>query len=105
MERLPCVYILASGKFGTLYTGVTTDLIKRVWEHRNKFVPGFTAQYGVSQLVYYERHETMENAIHREKRIKEWRRAWKVKLILRHNPDWRDLWHEITQDGSRPAPG
>ena len=93
--RHPCVYILASQKNGTLYTGVTRDLVKRVWEHRNDVVEGFSSKYGVHSLVYFEQHGDMESAILREKRIKKWRRAWKIRLIEEANPDWLDLWETI----------
>ncbi|HYL81906.1 MAG TPA: GIY-YIG nuclease family protein [Candidatus Acidoferrum sp.] len=89
------MYILASRRNGTLYTGVTSDLIKRVWEHRNNMVEGFTKRYGVHSLVWYELHESMEAAIQREKRLKEWKRAWKLELIERANPDWQDRYQEI----------
>ena len=88
-------YILSSNKNGTLYTGVTTDLIKRVYEHKQEFVSGFTEKYGVNKLVYYEIFDDVINAITREKRIKKWDRAWKVKLIEQNNPEWRDLYQEI----------
>jgi putative endonuclease len=91
----PCVYILASGRNGTLYTGVTSDLVKRVWQHKSEFVDGFTKQYGVHMLVWYEMHETMESAIAREKAIKAWRRAWKLGLIEKSNPDWVDLYEKL----------
>jgi putative endonuclease len=81
MSKQPCVYILASDKNGTLYLGVTSDLIKRVWEHKNDVVPGFTNRYGVHELVWYELHDSMESAISREKAIKEWKRQWKLELI------------------------
>lgn len=93
--RQPCVYILASKKQGTLYTGVTSDLLKRVWEHRNDAVDGFTKRYGVHSLVYYELHGDMESAILREKQIKKWRRAWKIQMIEKDNPEWLDLWNSI----------
>jgi putative endonuclease len=96
MEKRPCVYILASQRNGTLYTGVTSDLIKRVWQHKNKVHEGFTAKYNVQMLVYYETHETMPAAITREKQIKKWNRQWKINLIEQENPQWRDLWDEIT---------
>jgi putative endonuclease len=99
--KQPAVYILASGKNGTLYTGVTSNLIKRVWEHRTHVVQGFTAQHGVEQLVWYELHETMESAIVREKRIKKWNRDWKRKMIEQRNPMWSDLWPEIVGLDSR----
>jgi putative endonuclease len=89
------VYILASKRHGTLYTGVTSDLRKRVWEHKNDLVAGFTRRYGVHVLVYYELHGSMVSAIRREKQIKNWPRAWKVQLIEQGNPDWRDLWAEL----------
>ena len=95
MLRQPCVYILAGGKNGTLYTGVTSNLAKRVWEHKHGVVEGFTRKYGVKLLVWYEMHETMDAAILREKQIKEWRRAWKIRRIERANPAWRDLYDEI----------
>ena len=93
--RQPCVYILASKKQGTLYTGVTSDLLKRVWEHRNDAVDRFTKRYGVHSLVYYELHGDMESAILREKQIKKWRRAWKIQMIEKDNPEWLDLWNSI----------
>ena len=95
MTKLPCVYILASRRNGTLYVGVTSDLIKRVWQHKNDLVEGFTKQYGVHVLVWYESHETMESAIKREKAIKKWNRKWKLKLIEQSNPQWRDLYEEL----------
>ena len=95
MERQPCVYLLASGRNGTLYAGVTSDLVARVWQHREHFVDGFSSRYGVTRLVWYEQHPTMESAIHREKRIKRWNRAWKIRLIDEANPSWRDLWPDI----------
>ncbi len=95
MSRQPAVYILASKQNGTLYTGVTSDLVKRVWEHRNNFVEGFTCRYGVHNLVWYELHECMMSAIQREKRLKEWKREWKVQLIEKTNPNWDDLYHSI----------
>lgn len=94
-EKQPCVYILASKRNGTLYTGVTSDVIKRVWEHKSDAVPGFTRRYGVHTLVYFEIHETMESAIVREKQIKKWNRAWKIQLIEQRNPEWSDLWHTL----------
>ena len=85
-EKLPCVYVLASKRNGTLYVGVTSDLVKRVWEHKDDLVAGFTSKYGVHLLVYYEMHEDMLGAITREKQIKKWNRSWKLKLIERDNP-------------------
>ena len=83
----PCVYVLASKKNGTLYVGVTSSLIKRVWRHKNDFVGGFIKQYGVHILVWYEMHENMESAIAREKALKNWKRKWKLRLIEEVNPD------------------
>ena len=91
MDKQPCVYLMASRKNGTLYVGVTSDLLKRVWEHRNNIVEGFTKRYGVHVLVWFEVHQTMESAIRREKSLKEWKRAWKLKLIEKVNPQWQDL--------------
>jgi putative endonuclease len=94
-NKRPCVYILASRRNGTLYVGVTSDLARRVSQHRSDVVEGFTRDYGVHALVFAEVHETMEDAIAREKRIKKWRRAWKLDLIEQHNPQWRDLYDEL----------
>ena len=95
MDKQPCVYILASRKNGTLYIGVTSNLIKRVWEHKNELVDGFSKNYGLHDLVWFEMHETMESAIAREKRLKEWKRKWKLELINRRNPYWRDLYGDL----------
>ena len=95
MEKQPAVYLLASQRNGTLYIGVTSNLVKRIWEHRNNAVEGFTKRYGVHTLVYYEQHTTMEAAITREKQLKKWNRAWKLRLVEERNPDWRDLSPEI----------
>ena len=95
MIKQPCVYILASGRNGTLYVGVTSDLVKRIWEHKSDLVPGFTRRYGVHRLVWFERHDVMESAIAREKAIKEWKRRWKVELIEQLNLEWRDLYPDI----------
>ncbi len=97
MEKQFYVYILANKRNGTLYLGVTSDLVKRVWQHKNGWVEGFTKKYGVKKLVYYEIHETAENAITREKQLKKWRRAWKLKLIEEQNSQWRDLYDDICQ--------
>jgi putative endonuclease len=91
----PCVYILASAKHGTLYVGVTSDLAQRIWQHKNDVVASFTSRYGIHVLVYVEFHATMIDAITREKQIKRWRRAWKIELIEKSNPEWRDLYDEI----------
>jgi putative endonuclease len=91
MDRDPCVYILASRRHGTLYTGVTSDLFRRLWQHRSGITKGFVGRYAVWRLVWFEMHGDMGSAITREKRIKEWQRAWKVRLIEDENPEWRDL--------------
>ena len=91
----PTTYILASKRQGTLYIGVTSDLAKRVWEHKNNVVDGFTSRYGVHDLVWYEVHDNMESAITREKRLKEWRRQWKIELIEKDNPAWLDLYDQV----------
>jgi len=95
VNKQPAVYILASKRNGTLYIGVTSDLVKRIWEHKNNMVEGFTKLYGVHQLVWYEVHESMESAIEREKRLKEWKRKWKLELIESSNPNWQDLFNTI----------
>lgn len=88
-------YILASKPYGTLYIGVTNNLIKRIYEHKNDFVEGFTKQYNVHDLVYFESFEGIEAAIEREKKLKKWNRVWKIKLIEKFNPDWKDLYSQI----------
>ena len=95
MGRQFYVYILASGRNGTLYTGMTSNLAQRIWQHRQSVIEGFTTKYGVKKLVYYEVHEDPENAITREKQIKKWRRAWKLDLIESRNPGWKDLYELI----------
>ncbi|MES2120306.1 MAG: GIY-YIG nuclease family protein [Pseudomonadota bacterium] len=85
------VYIMANRKIGTIYIGVTSDLVKRVWEHRNGVVSGFTKRYGCKILVWYETHDDLQQARQREFQIKEWKRAWKIRLIEENNPDWDDL--------------
>ena len=87
--------MLASQKNGTIYIGVTSDLPKRVWEHKNKVVEGFTEKYDVDKLVWFEQHENAESAITREKQMKEWKRDWKIKRIAEMNPDWDDLYDDI----------
>ncbi len=94
-EKQGFVYILASKKNGTLYIGVTSDLVKRVWEHKNDVAEGFTRRYGVKTLVYYEVSDSIESAIWREKQMKEWQRAWKIRLIEEENPEWNDLYFQI----------
>jgi putative endonuclease len=95
MDKQFYVYILSSKRNGTLYAGITSDLVKRVWEHKNKTVEGFTEKYGVDKLVYYEVHTDVENAIRREKQIKRWNRSWKLRLIEEKNPEWKDLFDGI----------
>ncbi|MES2984333.1 MAG: GIY-YIG nuclease family protein [Pseudomonadota bacterium] len=91
------VYILATGRNGTFYVGVTNDLLRRIWEHRNGLAEGFTKKYDVHRLVYYELHTDIEHAIRREKSIKRWSRVMKMEAIERMNPDWEDLYHDIAQ--------
>jgi putative endonuclease len=95
VNKQPAVYILASKRNGTLYIGVTSDLVKRIWEHKNNMVDAFTKRYNVHQLVWYELHESMESAITREKRLKNWKRKWKLELIERRNPKWIDMYSTI----------
>lgn len=94
-EKQPVVYLLASKPYGTLYLGVTSDLKKRVWQHKNKLAEGFTEQYDVDQLVWYELHSAMGEAIAREKNLKNWHRNWKIKLIENENPYWQDLYQSL----------
>ncbi len=91
------LYILASRKDGAIYIGVTANLIKRVYEHREKLVPGHTAKYNITRLVWYEVHEDITQAILREKQMKAWKREWKIELIEKDNPEWKDLYEEICQ--------
>ncbi len=93
--KQPCVYMLASKRNGTLYVGVTSNLVQRIWQHKNDLVAGFTQRYAVHTLVWHEVHETMESAITREKALKRWKRAWKIELIERDNPSWRDLYDDL----------
>ena len=97
MEKRFYVYMLASKRNGTLYLGVTSDIVKRVWQHKNGLAEGFTKKYGIKRLVYYEIHEDAENAMKREKQLKKWRRAWKVELVEEKNSEWRDLYADICQ--------
>jgi putative endonuclease len=97
MVRQPAVYILANKRNGTLYIGVTSDLLKRAWQHRTDMTDGFTKRYGIHRLVYYEIYEDITSAITREKQMKKWNRSWKLELIERQNPDWNDLWEGIAQ--------
>lgn len=96
------VYILASQKYGTLYVGVTNDLVRRMYEHKNDMVEGFTKKYQVNQLVYYEQTGQIQSAIMVEKRMKKWRRQWKIELIEAYNPEWKDLYFDLVGfvDGS-----
>lgn len=94
--KQPAVYLLASRRNGTLYIGVTSNLPQRIWQHRKEAVEGFTQKYAVHRLVYFELHDDMATAISREKQLKHWNRAWKIALIEKANPTWRDLWPDIT---------
>jgi putative endonuclease len=89
-------YIVASQHYGTLYVGSTTDLARRIWEHKTKAIPGFTAKHGIDRLVWFEAHETLEGALIRERQIKEWKRDWKINLIERDNPHWIDLYASLS---------
>jgi putative endonuclease len=96
MDRSRYVYILGSDCYGTLYIGVTSDLVRRVWQHREGLAPGFTKKYGVKRLVWFETHGDIIAAITREKQLKKWKRAWKIELIQSVNPEWRDLYDDFT---------
>lgn len=96
MEKKYYVYILATKANGTFYVGVTSSLAKRIWEHKNEVADGFTKEHGIKNLVYYETYDDPENAIRREKRLKKWPRLWKMKVIEKMNPDWKDLYETIT---------
>ena len=95
MDKVFCVYILASKQNGTLYIGVTSNLSGRVYVHKNDLIAGFTRRYGVHTLVWFEIHDTAENAILREKQLKKWNRAWKIRLIEEANPEWDDLYQSL----------
>ena len=95
MDKPSYVYLMASQPYGTLYIGVTSNLIQRVWQHREEFVDGFTKEYGIKRLVWFEQHTDIHAAITREKQIKKWRRDWKIDLIQKNNPLWRDLFIDI----------
>ncbi len=97
MSKQFYVYILASKRNGTLYIGITSNLPQRIWQHKNNQLDGFSKKYNVKQLVYFEQHDTAESAITREKQIKKWNRAWKLKLIEKKNPQWKDLYDLILQ--------
>jgi putative endonuclease len=108
VAKHPAVYIMASGFNGTLYTGATSRLIPRVWQHRADAIDGFTKRYAVHRLVWFELHGSMDAAIQREKQIKKWPRDWKIRLIQAENPDWVDLWPRLAgegEDGSPPPRG
>ena len=96
MEKTYYVYILANKRNGTLYTGVTNNLVRRVYEHKNNLIQGFTKKYGVHMLVYYDYTSDIESALTREKQLKTWKRKWKLALIEAFNPEWKDLWEDIT---------
>ena len=98
MEREPCVYLLARASHSTLYTGVTSNLLQRIHQHRSGSFGGFTRRWGIKRLVWFEIHSTMESAIHCEKQIKRWRREWKYDLIAKDNPAWRDLAEDLGFD-------
>ena len=98
-QKQPVVYILASRQNGTLYVGVSSSLFKRIWQHKNNQAKGFTGLYHVHRLVWYEWHATMESAITREKQLKNWKRQWKIELIERTNPHWKDLYDSIKSSG------
>lgn len=95
MERNPCVYIITNEQNGTLYIGVTSDLVKRIYQHKNEVSGGFSKQYKLRMLVWYEQHESMDSAIQREKILKKWNRQWKLELIEAMNPNWDDLYETI----------
>lgn len=95
MERKGYMYILASRKYGTLYTGVTSDIIRRVWEHKHDVAEGFTKKYGIKTLVYFECYDEITQAIAREKHLKDWKRDWKINLIEQHNPHWQDMYPSL----------
>ena len=95
MTKTAYVYMLANKRGGTLYVGVTSDIVRRVWEHKNGLIEGFTKRYGLKMLVWMEVHDSIESAIRREKSLKDWHRRWKIELIERENPAWRDLYSEM----------
>ncbi len=97
MEFVYCIYILASRKHGTLYIGVTNNLVKRIREHKDKIFEGFTKRYDITQLVYFESTTRIEDALKREKQLKEWKRQWKINLVEANNPEWKDLYEQIIE--------
>ena len=94
-RKIPCVYLITNKPHGTLYIGVTSDLPTRIWNHKQRLVEGFAKRHGLDRLVWYETHDTMEEAILREKRMKKWNRDWKVDLVREANPRWRDLYEDL----------
>lgn len=97
------VYILTNKPMGTLYIGSTTDLVGRIWQHKNKAIPGFTSKYNIDKLVYYEWHDSLNNMVLRERQLKKWNRNWKYRLIIQKNPDWNDLYNDVlSQNGYTP---
>ncbi len=97
MSKVGYVYIVTNTRNGTLYIGVTSKLVQRIWQHRNGEIAGFAKKYGCKMLVYFEIHESIEQAISREKAMKEWKRAWKIRRVEEQNPAWRDLWEDIAK--------
>ncbi|ATA24720.1 endonuclease [Brenneria goodwinii] len=95
MSKQPCIYILSNRPYGSLYVGVSSHLLKRIWQHKNHITGGFSQKYDLNMLVYYEFFEDINNAILREKQLKKWKRAWKIRLIESINPDWEDLYSYI----------
>lgn len=95
MDHLGWVYIVTNKRNGTLYIGATSHLIQRIYQHKNKFVDAFTKKYGLDKLVYFEEHGSVQDAMYRERQLKEWKRAWKIELIEKMNPEWKDLYDEI----------
>ncbi len=97
------VYILTNKPMGTLYIGSTTDLVGRIWQHKNKSIPGFTSKYNIDKLVYYEWHDSLNDMVLRERQLKKWNRNWKYRLIIQKNPDWNDLYNDVlSQNGYAP---
>ena len=92
------VYILASGKMGKLYIGSTSDLVARIWQHKQKQIPGFTSRHNIDKLVYYEWHNRLDIMVQRKRRLKEWKRNWKIRLIVENNPQWNDLYNAYLHD-------
>jgi len=109
MDRMPCVYLLAKASHSTFYTGVTSDLVARIWQHRTEATKGFTARYGIKRLVWFEPNDSMDSAIQREKSLKRWARQWKYDLVNAANPTWRDLAEDFGFEplplGSKAGPG